>query len=80
MADIDHRVAALEALDIPGVFVRDDDTSPVGDRMIQEAQVHALLDVAAAIRERTEAERSNCGHGTVGVCMSCLRDALTGAV
>lgn len=50
----DHHQDALYCLQIPSALIRDDDSSPAGDRMIQEAQVHALLAVADAIK----------GHGS----------------
>jgi hypothetical protein len=43
------------------------------------AQVASNLALMEAVRENTAAQ-SKCGHGNTGVCMTCLRDALTGAV
>lgn len=48
----DHVRTAIQCLDIPGIFVRDDGWSPQGDRMVQEAQVHALLAVEQQLRVR----------------------------
>lgn len=46
----DHVRTAMQCLDIPAVLVRNDGTSPEGDRMVAEAQVHALLAVAQQMR------------------------------